>query len=177
MPGTVEDLLAERAIRDVLHRYCRGVDRMDRELVRSCYHPDALDSHGSFTGTVEQYLDWLWRLLGRYRMTMHLLGNVLVEFHPDTAGLARVETYGTAHHRSDDPRPHLNLVTGFCFVDRFERRDGAWRVARRLAVTEWSRHDDPDHWWPVPPHLPAGRRDRTDPVYAGWDELGTVTTG
>ena len=82
MEGAVRELLDERAIRAVVLRYCRGVDRMDRELVRSCYHDDATDSHGSFVGTVDEFLDWAWRLLGRYTTTMHFVGNLLVELHP-----------------------------------------------------------------------------------------------
>ena len=36
--GDVQLLLAEREVKNVVLRYCRGVDRMDLALVRSCYH-------------------------------------------------------------------------------------------------------------------------------------------
>ena len=39
--------LAENAIRRTLYRYCRGIDRRGFELVRACYHSDALDDHGT----------------------------------------------------------------------------------------------------------------------------------
>jgi hypothetical protein len=165
----LEALLAEQAIRTVLLRYCRGVDRMDRELVRTCYHPDATDDHGSFSGGVDEFLEWVFRVLGRYELTMHFLGNLLVEPHPQRAGLARAETYGIAFHRSAGGDPRGNLMTGFRYVDRFERREGEWRIARRVAVTEWSRVDDPERWWPIPDGMLTGRRDRTDPVYEPWD--------
>jgi len=38
----ITELVDERDIRNVLTRYCRGIDRIDMELVRSCYHPDAV---------------------------------------------------------------------------------------------------------------------------------------
>ena len=158
-----EGLLAESEIRRCLLRYARGVDRLDLELVRSCYHPDATDAHGSFTGTVDEFLVWVERLLRRYDLTMHFLGSPLVEL--DDATHARVETYGMACHRAASGPPERNLVTGFRFVDRFERREGAWRIAQRIAVTEWSRVDHEDSWWPVPDGMLQGRRDRTDPVY------------
>ena len=163
----VQALVDRQAIADVLARYCRGVDRLDRDLVVSCYHPDATDEHGSFTGGVEAYVDWAFRLLRRYTSTMHLLGNVLVELAGD---VALSESYGIAHHRTEPPPgeafdPKGNLVTGFRFVDRFERRDGAWRIARRVATTEWSRVDDPAQWWTIPAHLRRGARDGTDPVH------------
>ena len=83
----MQALLDKQEIREVVLRYCRGVDRMDRELVRSCYHADATDEHGSFRGGVEAYLDFAWKLLPRYDATMHFVGNVLVELHGDQRAL------------------------------------------------------------------------------------------
>jgi hypothetical protein len=156
----------ELAIRSSVLRYCRGIDRMDSELVRSCYHPDATDSHGSFEGGVDEYLVWVWRLLKRYSMTMHYIANQLVE--PFGEGRARCESYGMALHRTAGGGARDNLTTGFRFVDDFERRDGEWRVARRVATTEWSRIDREGDWWAFPPSFVTGRRDRADPVYAPW---------
>jgi hypothetical protein len=158
-----ELLWGESEIRRCLLRYVRGVDRLDLELVRSCYHPDATDSHGSFVGSVDDFLVWVERILRRYDLTMHFLGGPLIEF--DDVTHARVETYGMAFHRVASGPPERNLVTGFRFVDRFESRDGEWRIAQRIAVTEWSRVDHEDSWWPVPDGMLQGRRDRTDPVY------------
>ena len=150
-------------------RYCRGIDRMDRELVRSCYHPDATDSHGNFEGGVEEFLDFAWRLLARYECSMHFVGNLLVEIAGDAAV---AETYGVALHRSADPRPQANLVNGFRFVDRFERRGGGpWRIAKRVAVSEWSRVEEAAGRWPIPPELERGRRDRDDALYRCLAEL------
>ncbi|MEY3566868.1 MAG: hypothetical protein RLZ19_882, partial [Actinomycetota bacterium] len=46
----IDEVVAREHIRDVVYRYARGVDRRDFDLVRSCYHPDATDDHGPFTG-------------------------------------------------------------------------------------------------------------------------------
>jgi SnoaL-like protein len=159
----LERLVAEAEIRRVVARYCRGVDRLDLELVRSCYHDDARDEHGSFSGTVDEYLVWLRPLLAKYDATMHLIGNQLVEF--DDRNTAWVETYGVSVHRSASGAPHLNLSTGFRFVDRFERRAGEWRIAHRVAVADWSLRHGPDDWWPLPEHHEQGRRDGTDVVF------------
>jgi predicted nuclease with RNAse H fold len=170
----VQALLDRQAIADVLTRYVRGVDRLDRALVRSCYHADATDEHGSFSGGVDAYVDWAFGLLRRYDATMHLLGPTLVELAGD---VALAETYGIAHHRAAPAADGTfdakrNLVTGFRYVDRFERRDGEWRIATRIATTEWSRIDDPAGWWTVPDHLRRGTRDEHDPVYWLVPEVG-----
>ena len=158
-------LVDERAIRVVLLRYCRGVDRMDRDLVRSCYHDDAVDDHGTFRGTADEYVEWAFRLLGRYRTTMHFLGNMLIEPDETDGDRAFAETYGIAIHRSDDPDPRRNLRIGFRYIDRFERRAGEWRIAQRVCTTEWVDVDDPERRWPLADDITQGRRDRNDPVY------------
>lgn len=164
--ATVRLLADERAIRRVVLRYCRGVDRMDADLVRSCYHPDATDDHGSYRGDVDGYIRWAFRLLERYDVTFHLVANQLVDVAGDTA---LAESYGVAHHRSRGPGggfdPTRNLTTGFRYLDRFERRSGEWRIAARVATTEWSRVDDEAGRWAVPARLRTGTRDRNDPVW------------
>jgi SnoaL-like domain len=161
----VAALRAESAIRAVVLRYCRAIDRRDFELLRSCYHPDATDEHGSFSGTVEEYVDWVRPLLAKYSMTMHFVGNLLVEL--DAPDRARVETYGIAVHRGDPSEPAQNLTTGFRFVDRFERRSepGDWRIARRVATTEWSRVDDPSGWWEPPASFRRGTDGPDDALF------------
>jgi hypothetical protein len=154
------------AIRRVVLRYCRGIDRMDLDLVRSCYHPDATDSHGSFSGGVEDFLTWVWRILQRYTTTMHYIANQLVEPHGDDR--ARCESYGVAVHRTAGGEARGNLTTGFRFIDDFSRRENGWRIARRVATTEWVRVERDEDQWPIPPDMLSGRRDRSDAVYAPW---------
>ena len=44
----------QQAIRDVLSRYARGVDRCDLGLLKSAYHPDGYDDHGFFKGNASE---------------------------------------------------------------------------------------------------------------------------
>jgi uncharacterized protein (TIGR02246 family) len=157
------ELLAEREVRGVIARYARGIDRLDMELVRSCYWPDATDVHGTFTGSRDGFIAWVEPLLQRHTMTMHHLAEVLVDLHGDSAA---VETYGVAYH-SGEPSGDLrwNYAAGFRYADRFERRDGAWRIADRVTVVEWVTP------WDVDTARTAifGRlasRSEADPIYA-----------
>ena len=38
---SLETLVAKQAIRDLLSRDCRGLDRMDKEMASGVFHPDA----------------------------------------------------------------------------------------------------------------------------------------
>jgi hypothetical protein len=160
---TLADLLSEREIRDVVARYARGIDRLDLELVRGCYWPDATDVHGPFAGSRDEFVAWVGPLLQRHTMTMHHLANVLVDLRGETAV---VETYGVAYH-SGEPAGDLrwNYAAGFRYADRFEHRQGAWRIADRVTVVEWVTpwHSDRDR---TAVFGGLARRGGDDPVYA-----------
>ena len=163
---TLED---DREIRNLLYRYCRGVDRIDLELVRSCYWPDAIDDHGSFRGSVDEFLDWIATLLPRNDVTTHSLSNILIEGHPTDPDVARVESYGIAEHQTVDGPDANNVTIAFRYLDRFERRDGQWRIADRFCTTEWVRINQQSSIFPVDGRFARGRRDGTDRVFDAWD--------
>jgi hypothetical protein len=138
--------LADRAeIQDCLCRYARGVDRGDWDLVRLTYHADAHDQHGEYRGDIDGLIAWLAERFAGVDNSMHFLGNCLIEFAaPD---FAFVETYFASrrlHPPGAGERRGLRAVDAVCreawgrYLDHFERRDGEWRVARRIVVLEAS---------------------------------------
>jgi hypothetical protein len=138
MTLTIDDLLARQEIADVILRYARGIDRLDFDLVRSCYHPDAYDDHGSFQGGVEPFIDMCRAFLPRWTATQHFMGNMLIEVDGDRA---RAETYAVAYHRREESNGSgKDDVFGIRYVDRFEKRED-WRIAHRVVATEWRRVD------------------------------------
>jgi hypothetical protein len=160
----LDDLVAQQEIRDVLIRYTRGIDRMDGELVTSCYWPGAHDDHGAFQGTVEGFVTWVQEVLAHFDSTMHFIGNQLVDVE---GNVAHAESYCVAYHRrgARDGESGHDLVIGLRYVDRLERRDGEWRIADRRCVFDWTRIDPIAGEWDVPAEAIRGRRDRTDPTY------------
>ncbi|MDH3683676.1 MAG: nuclear transport factor 2 family protein [Acidimicrobiia bacterium] len=132
-----DQLLAEREIRRRLLDYCRGIDRCDAELVASTYHPDAVDDHGAFQGSGHELARFATEaLLEHYEATMHTIGDSIIDFADDTT--AYVETYVFADHRAKGDEGELLERFGARYVDRFEQRDGAWRIADRVVVVEWT---------------------------------------
>ena len=134
----LQRLLDERAIHRRLLDYCRGIDRGDAELVASVYHPDATDDHGRFKGLGVEFADYaIDRLSDRYEVTMHSISNTIIDFAgPD---VAYAESHVCARHlRRDEGGPLLETFGGR-YVDRFERRDGEWKIADRVVVHEWDQ--------------------------------------
>src|ERR1051325_10398943 len=93
---TLETLLARQEIADAILRYARGIDRLDFDLVRSCYHADAYDDHGAMKGGGDGFMEAARRCPPRFEATMHFMGNMLIEVDGD---VARAETYAVAYPR------------------------------------------------------------------------------
>jgi 3-phenylpropionate/cinnamic acid dioxygenase small subunit len=137
--GAVRELLDRAAIRDVLLRYARGVDRRDLDLVASCFVPGAEYDGALGHGTVETALTALRKSLERYQSTMHFMGNQLIEVAGDTASS---ETYAVAYHRllPGEGEPAL-FVVGVRYLDDLVRAGDGWRISRRTVKMEWQKRD------------------------------------
>ncbi|MEO8804472.1 MAG: nuclear transport factor 2 family protein [Burkholderiaceae bacterium] len=86
LEATVRALSDRQDILDCLHRYCRGVDRFDRDLLLSVYHPDAVDDHGVFVGNREAFVDWALAYHAEHQLSHHhMIFNPTIELHGDTA--------------------------------------------------------------------------------------------
>ena len=79
---------------------------------------------------------------------------------------ATTEFYGRAYHRvpAGEDGVEKDFAVNTRWVDRFEKRDGEWRIAKRLVVVDTDRVDPVNERW-VPDEQYRGRRDRSDPVY------------
>jgi ketosteroid isomerase-like protein len=154
-------LLDKQEIHEVMMRYCRAVDRVDEELLRSVYHPDAIDNHGLFNGKASEFVPWcINQLRQAYSATQHFIGNELIEVQGDVAWC---EFYFVAYHRYERKGEPRNMSAGGRYVDRFERRDGRWRIAERNVVVDWQRVDKVHE--PDVSGLTLGLRSRQDPAY------------
>jgi SnoaL-like domain len=131
LPPALQELLEKEAIREVVVRYCRGWDRLDRDIVQSVYHTDAIDDHGIYSGPAKDFFD-TWAASPQATNLHHNLGQSMIELDGDNAA---AETYciATTVGPTEDGGTESRLIA--CrFLDRFEKRDGEWRIAdRRLA--------------------------------------------
>lgn len=152
----LRELLDKQRIQDVVLRVARAINRCDEDLLLACYHPDATEDHGRYKGDIPGLLAYLRQrpMDPAQPPIQHAMTNTLVDLDGDVAW---AESYGEVR----TVQPDGSVARTFSrYLDRFERRDGAWRIARRQVVLEGGR-----------PGLTltdfaAGSRDRTDPSYA-----------
>lgn len=134
---TLEWIVARERIRDVLLRYCRGVDRCDLELLRSVYHPDSFDDHGLFKGNGWEFAEMIVASkLSDALLAIHHVGNMLIDVDAGS-DTARAETYFVAANRLKAAPDQIQLFVGR-YVDVLTRRDGEWRIAQRTVVHDVS---------------------------------------
>ena len=163
----IKNEMADReAIRDCLYRYSRGVDRCDAEMLRTVYWEDAVDDHVLFKGAREDLIAWVIPLLRSMDQSMHMISNILIRVHGDTAD---VESYYYGYHRFRIEGKATDGIQAGRYIDRFARRNDEWRIADRKVIVDWFRdYPDSADWerGPLGQKMPYGGRHPTDISYA-----------
>jgi hypothetical protein len=104
--------------------------------LRSSYWPDATDCHGSYNGPVEGFFQWALSVFKTGARNVHQVSNILIEFKGDSKAV--VESYFLALQRGPDRNGvsrQFQMAGRYC--DLFEKRNGEWRVAKRVVAFDW----------------------------------------
>lgn len=162
-------VLDREEVKAIAHRFARGLDRCDRALIESCFHPDGIDDHGFFKGNAEEFCDWVMVELKKYDASQHLIATQNVE----VSGLkAACESYFVAIHIIPTPDGTKELIVAGRYMDEMEKREGTWKLTHRRCVFDWNRMKDaaplPTRD-PEPRHL--GKQFPDDDSYAMFSKL------
>ena len=129
----LEQLLERQDILECLVRFSRGMDRFDRALFLSAFHPDAVIAAGEFVGNPTALYEWASKLHAQGQSSTH--HNLLNHTCEIDGEVAHAETYYLFVGRNRD---ETNWIAGGRYIDRLERREGAWKIALRTNAIEWS---------------------------------------
>lgn len=139
MPDSaLQELLDKQAIRDVLSRYCRGLDRMDKEMAYAVWHPRGTAFYdGIYEGTGHGFIDWVWQAHTALERHSHQITNVLITLNGDKA---TSESYVTVvlWTRPDADGKQQELVGRGRYLDRWERHAGGWVIEHRIHLLDMS---------------------------------------
>ncbi len=178
------ELLDKQTISDVIMTYARAIDRLDEDMLRSVFHADSQHAHGfvgpssdpsipSKPGEPGDFVAYAFDVLNTHIRTHHQLGNIFIELEGDNA---YAETYFTAVHRmrpKGDPMAapnaydtEMDFLVGGRYLDRFQKRDGVWKISHRTGLTDWMRTEPPttQGFDDIPAEL-TGHRGDADLVY------------
>ena len=126
-------------IKAIPHRFARGLDRCDRDIIESCFHEDGIDDHGFFRGSAKEFCDWVMEELKKFTSSQHLITTQNAEINGDSAVC---ESYFYAFHILPTPNGTKDLVVAGRYIDTMEKRNGEWKITLRLAAFDWNNIAD-----------------------------------
>jgi len=161
------------ALHELVQNYCRAVDRRDYALLETIYHPDSIDDHTpEFKGSGPEFVRWSPSIMERFAFTQHVIINASFIVEGD---IAQGECFMVAYHLGNK-EPQRETIAHGRYLDRYEKRDGVWRILHRKTVFDWSeaRPYDKELFTRISRGTTKGRPDENDPLYS---ELTLVKRG
>ena len=127
---TVADKLA---IRDVLSRYCRGLDRMDKAMAYSVFSADcSAHYYDMFEGSGHGFIDWAWEVHANMSRHSHQITNALIEVD-DSSAVS--ESYVTVVLWTNAQVPDEITCRGR-YLDRWQKRADSWQIVAREHILD-----------------------------------------
>lgn len=137
----LEELLDKQAITELIHAYCNAMDRHDHDKVRTLYHADAIDDHGSFfKGLAHEFIDRLPEIQAPMEILHHNVTTVNIKLNGEEA---EGEVYILAFHKVRTDNGAMDVLIGGRYFDKYRKRDGVWKFAHRAVVADWVNVHDP----------------------------------
>jgi hypothetical protein len=151
------------AIRRLLRQIARGTDRFDGALLAASIDADAvLDMGGTAPMTGLAFAAALKPPETPRPGRMHIITNELIDVEGDVASS---ETYILSCQDVLVDGVRKTRLRAGRYLDRFERRGGAWKLSARTMIDEWSRIDEVIE--AVAPGRHVGRPAPQDPSFGG----------
>jgi hypothetical protein len=159
----VQDLQDREAIRDRIMRYGRGIDRNDGQLVADTFWPDALVDHGhsKFSGdTIGDYFGTV--STATTHRQVHYMMNIVIDVNGDLA-ISETQAWYLAETSRNDVDYTINRSVRY--IDRWERRNGEWRVFHRTVPETWNKLEAITERFPNPGGIVYAQPDTSDISY------------
>jgi hypothetical protein len=157
-------LTDRQEILDCVTRNSRGNDRFDAELVTSTYHPDGWHELGHSRIPGPEYGDHANHAhTAICEVNLH---NVTMQSCEIDGDVAHAESYVIGLFA--DKGVETSRMLAGRYLDRLEKRDGAWRIVLRRATMEVvmeGKARTPAGTTPSGSGYLKGSRDRSDPSY------------
>ena len=131
-------------------------------MMRSVYHEDAVDDHGSFRLPAYEAIDRIIESVLKTKVSQHHLTNITIQIQGNSA---RSESYVTCHLYEESAAGTRLRMLGLRYLDCLDRRQRVWRISERLVVHDWSVCLPPLDEWSRANFLRQGTRDHSDPSY------------
>lgn len=137
--NAIEQLIEKEAIRELVLKYSRGVDRQNVALLRQLYTADATDTHGNtFDGSASDYIDFLEKSLPYLAYSGHHVCNHMISIDGREGN---GEVYAMAIHVIPDGHGGFVEDTIFVrYIDCYRKcDDDQWRFSKRTVTYDYRK--------------------------------------
>lgn len=148
MTDKIQELWDREMIRDVIYKYCFGVDAQDWESVRDCFTSTATHQHTTFKGNNDEFIAFASGVIGDMGGTLHSIGSVLISIEHDVASSQstfvsyhRVLNTPAAQKRFQMNGQNLNWIVAGRYVDKWEKVGELWKISERRAFHDWTKFE------------------------------------
>ncbi len=156
----VRTLLAKQEITEVIYLYCRAMDRVDRALGKTLWHPNGIaDYSPHFKGPASEFVDFVSTFHETHLDNhSHQMTNIYIEVDGNTAVS---ESYYITAHRYRENGQTKEMNTRGRYLDTWSYQNGRWAMDVRTLIEDFSDiRDVVDRDQPR-----FGRRGPADPSY------------
>ena len=164
----IKELSAKQAISETLARYCRGLDRMDKAMAYSVFHPNAkVDYYGIFQGSGHAFVDWVWQAHAVMQSHSHQITNTLIQVDGDTA-VSEAYVTVTLQFDSKQADNFTETLARGRYLDRWCRYQDRWVIDSRLHIVDAQSTYQPSDM----SKAEESRRDVDDPSFKFFQQAG-----
>ena len=166
LDSKIQEILDKESIRELVCTYCRAADRHDNELMRTLYHEDAYDDHGSFfKGKAMEFIDLLPEIQKSMGILHHNVTTHNIKINGDRA---EGETYIIAFHQVLTEKGNYDVLIGGRYFDEYEKRENVWKFSSRAVDADWVYVNEPSKVNLIHPMIEGaniGTHNKEDPSY------------
>lgn len=122
-------------IREALAEHNRAMAANDADRARRVFLADAREDHGPVAGNARQLAEeFIANACDAFGVTVRQILDAKVEVDGDRA-LSEAAWFNILQSGEDD------MFYVGRYLDRWERRDGAWKIAARVTAVDWWRYE------------------------------------
>ncbi len=132
----LQELIDKQAIREVLSRYCRALDRMDKNMAYAVWHEQGTAHYlDLYEGSGRGFVDWVWEAHAAMERHSHQINNLLITINGDKA---QSEAYVTVALWTckDQQGQQQEIIARSRYLDQWSYQQGRWAIDQRTHVLD-----------------------------------------
>ena len=134
---TPERVVDRLQIQEILYRYCRAIDRIQMDILASVFHTDAGISRNGTPFPVADFIAEVAKRHPTVPKASHMVTSFLIDFTGPDSAFCESWCLAVEQRPNDgDPSQSTDHVVRVRYGDKFERRDGVWRIAERTFIVD-----------------------------------------